>query len=57
MLACGGIVAQWAAVGVSLPPPGIVTCELPWPSIGTVVIRDEQASDTGGPPDLPPPRA
>jgi hypothetical protein len=57
MLACGGIVAQWAAVGVSLPPPGIVTCELPWPSIGTVVIRDEQASDGGGPPDLPPPRA
>jgi hypothetical protein len=57
MLACGGIVAQWAAVGVSLPPPGIVTCELPWPSIGTVVIRDEQASDRGGPPDLPPPRS
>jgi hypothetical protein len=57
MLACGGVVAQWAAAGVSLPPPAIVTCELPWPSIGTVVIRDEQASDRGGPPDLPPPRS
>lgn len=57
MLACGGIVAQWAAAGVSLPPPGTVTCEFPSPSIGTVVIRDEQASDRGGPPDLPPPRS
>ena len=57
MLACGGIVAQWAAASVSLPPPGVVTCEIPWPRVGAVTIGDEGASGTGGPPDLPPPRA
>ena len=57
MLACGGVVAQWAAAYVSLPPPGIVSCELPWPCLGMVTIRDERALGTGGPPDLPPPRA
>jgi hypothetical protein len=57
MLACGGVVAQWAAAGVSLPPPGIVRCELPWPCLGMVTLRDERALGTGGPPDLPPPRA
>ena len=57
MLACGGIVAQWAAASVSLPPPGIVTCEIPWPHVGPVTTCDEGASGTGGPPDLPPPRA
>jgi hypothetical protein len=56
MLACGGIVAQWAAACVSLPPPGIVSCELPWPCLGMVRMPDEGASGTGGPPDLPPPR-
>lgn len=57
MLACNGIVAQWAAACVSLPPPGTVTCEFPWPRVGAVVTCDEGASGTGGPPDLPPPRA
>ena len=57
MLACNGIVAQWAAASVSLPPPGIVTCEIPWPRVGGVMTCDEGASGTGGPPDLPPPRA
>lgn len=56
MLACGGIVTQWSAASVSLPPPGIVTCEIPWPRVGAVMTCDEGASGTGGPPDLPPPR-
>jgi hypothetical protein len=56
MLACGGIVAQWAAACVSLPPPEIMTCPFPWPCIGTVTVRDEVSFGTGGPPDLPPPR-
>lgn len=57
MLACNGIVAQWAAACVSLPPPEIVTCEIAWPHAGTVTIGDDQAFGMGGPPDLPPPRA
>ena len=57
MLACNGIVAQWAAASVSLPPPGLVTCEIPWPRVGGVMTCDDGASGTGGPPDLPPPRA
>jgi hypothetical protein len=57
MLACNGILAQWTAVSVSLPPPATVTCEIPWPRVGAVAIRDEGVSGMGGPPDLPPPRA
>jgi hypothetical protein len=57
MLACGGIVAQWAAAGVSLPPPAIVTCLMAWPCVGTVAVFDEGTLGTGDPPDLPPPRA
>jgi hypothetical protein len=56
MLACNGIVAQWAAACVSLPPPPVVTCEIPWPRVGAVLTCDEGVSGTGGPPDLPPPR-
>ncbi len=57
MLACGGVVAQWAAACVSLPPPGIASCELPWPCLGMVTLRDEGALGTSCLPDLPPPRA
>lgn len=56
MLACGGIVAQWASASVTLPPPPIVTCEIPWPPVGAVAMVDERACGTGGLPDLPPPR-
>ena len=56
MLACGGIVAQWAAACVSLPPPETVTCELPWPCVGEVTMGDDEQCGTVGPPDLPPPR-
>jgi hypothetical protein len=57
MLACNGIVAQWAAACVSLPPPEVVTCAIAWPRVGTVTIGDDPAFGMGGPPDLPPPRA
>jgi hypothetical protein len=56
MLACGGIVAQWTSVGVSLPPPSTVTCDLQWPHIDVLVIQDERLLGAGSPPDLPPPR-
>jgi len=57
MLACGGIVGQWAAACVSLPPPSLMACEIAWPQVGTVTLIDQRARGTGGPPDLPPPRA
>ncbi len=57
MLACNGIVAEWAAACAALPPPAVVTCEIPWPRVGAVMTCDEGASGTGCPPDLPPPRA
>jgi hypothetical protein len=57
MLACGGIVDQWAAACVSLPPPEPVTCELPWPCVGEVTMGDDEQCGTGDPPDLPPPKA
>jgi len=56
MLACGGIVAQWASIGVSLPPPTIITCELPCPQVEVLSLADVSALGSGGPPDLPPPR-
>ncbi len=56
MLACGGIVAQWSAIGTSLPPPTIVTCDLPWPQVGVLANSDLRVLGMGSPPDLPPPR-
>ena len=56
MLACGGIVAQWASFGTSLPPPEIVTCEMPWPQVGVLAVDDERLLGAGSPPELPPPR-
>lgn len=56
-IACGGLSAQWAATGVALPPPVILTCDLSWPPVGRVSLVDERADGAGVPPDLPPPRA
>jgi hypothetical protein len=57
MLACSGIMAELGALGVSLPPPSLVACEIAWPQVGTVTLIDQRTLGTGGPPDLPPPRA
>ncbi len=57
MLACGGIMGQWTAAAVSLPPPDQLACDLPWPLVGTVAAADERAAGSAGPPDAPPPRA
>ncbi len=56
MLACGGIASWWSAIGASLPPPAIVTCELPWPQVGVLPLVHSSVLGTGSPPDLPPPR-
>ncbi|MFM1903322.1 MAG: hypothetical protein RLZZ440_1222 [Planctomycetota bacterium] len=57
MLACGGIVGQWMAVAVSLPPPQLAAWDLPWPLVDTLSHDDERALGLAGPPDAPPPRA
>lgn len=55
-LACGGVTAQWAGIGTSLPPPAILTCDLSWPLVGGISLVDERVRGAGAPPDLPPPR-
>jgi hypothetical protein len=56
MLACGGIVAQWTALGMALPPPETITLDILWPLVATVPQRDQRVLGTAGPPELPPPR-
>lgn len=56
MLACGGVVAAWAAVGIAvLPSPPAFQC-LSMPT-GTAVLFDANASGVRSAPDAPPPRA
>ena len=56
MLACGGIVAQWSAIGTSLPPPPAVTCEQSAEPAGEVACQDESFLFERAAPDAPPPR-
>ncbi len=56
MLACGGIVAQWSAIGTSLPPPPVVTCEQSAEPAGEVACQDESFLFERAAPDAPPPR-
>jgi hypothetical protein len=57
MLACGGVLAEWASIGMSLPPPPIVQCDVACPQIGVITSWNADVLLIGGPPDLPPPRA
>lgn len=56
MLACGGIGAQWSAIGTSLPPPPVVTCERSTEPAGSVACHDESFLSERAAPDAPPPR-
>jgi hypothetical protein len=56
MLACGGIVAQWSAIGISLPPPPVVSCEKSTEPAGEVACHDESFLSERAAPDAPPPR-
>lgn len=56
MLACGGIVAHWTAIGDCLPPSAPVVCDLPRPVIGSVAVVEDRISRAGEAPDPPPPR-
>jgi hypothetical protein len=56
MLACGGLVADWLTVGVSLPPPP-VTLQMLWsPYLGLAIVRPSCAGCDQPAPDAPPPR-
>jgi hypothetical protein len=56
MLACGGIVAQWSAIGICLPPPPVVSCEKSAEPAGEVACHDESFLSERAAPDAPPPR-
>ena len=56
MLACGGILTQWLAVGGSLPPPRI-DLVLDAPFGDRCPLGDSHAEVLASPPDAPPPRA
>ena len=56
MLACGGIVTHWLAVGGSLPPPR-VELALQAPFVAVCICGDHAADSISAAPSLPPPRA
>ena len=56
MLACGGIVTQWLAVGGSLPPPR-VELSLQSPFVEVCICGDHAGDSISAAPALPPPRA
>ncbi len=56
MLACGGILTQWLAVGGSLPPPPVSLTFAAVP-FETTVFLDTAVFGVRSAPDAPPPRA
>lgn len=56
MLACGGILTSWLAVGGSLPPPR-VDCAVDPPLVAVCICGDRSAGGMSAAPALPPPRA
>ncbi len=57
MLACGGIVAEWLAVGGSLPPPPVTACDRGGPPAAALTLFDESSLSERVAPEGPPPRA
>ena len=56
MLACGGILTQWLAIGGTLPPPR-VELGVQSPLIEVCIYGDHAADSIASAPALPPPRA
>jgi len=56
LLACGGIVTHWLAVGGSLPPPRVEHA-LQSPFVAVCICGDHAADSISAAPALPPPRA
>jgi hypothetical protein len=57
MLACGGVLAGWAAAVTSLPPPTAPRCEPCMQLVGVLSITDEIGHSADRLSDTPPPRA
>lgn len=57
MLACGGIVAEWIAVGIAPPPPPVVACGRAAELIGSLILVNEISLSERAAPDGPPPRS
>jgi hypothetical protein len=56
MLACGGIVSQWLAVGGALPPPAIVAVVCVAPLVEPCADGDDTCRAERLEPVAPPPR-
>ena len=56
MLACGGIVAEWFAVGAALPPPRVEVFFVMLP-VDETIVADAVGAGLRAAPDAPPPRA
>jgi hypothetical protein len=56
MLACGGIVSQWLAVGGAAPPPVVVAVVSVAPLVEAILPGDAVFSCVRAAPDAPPPR-
>lgn len=56
MLACGGIVSQWLAVGGAAPPPVVVAVVSLAPLVEAILPGDAVFSCDRAAPDAPPPR-
>ena len=57
MLACGGILTQWLAVGGSLPPLKVEAARPLPPLIDRIVLANDHPGSILHAPDAPPPRA
>jgi hypothetical protein len=57
MLACGGIVAEWLAVGAALPPPPVMACDRAAEPIASLILTDESSLSERLAPEGPPPRS
>ncbi len=56
LLACGGMVAEWLAVGAALPPPPVVACSRAAEPTASLILSDESALSDRLTPEGPPPR-
>jgi hypothetical protein len=56
MLACGGIVSQWLAIGGALPPPAVVAVVFVVPLVEPCADGDDVCRAERVEPDAPPPR-
>jgi hypothetical protein len=57
MLACGGSVAEWLAVGAALPPPPVMACDRAAEPIASLILTDESSLSERLAPEGPPPRS